>query len=91
MTESDITVRSPAKIILFGEHAVVYGKQAIAASVGLYTICWLKQAGSSVRLRLPEIHVDVSFGVDDLKEIRVNASSESTSKSCFDLKRAECQ
>lgn len=32
-----IVVSSPAKIILFGEHAVVYDKLGIAAATGLYT------------------------------------------------------
>ena len=33
----DIEVLSPAKIILFGEHAVVYDKVGIAAAVGVYS------------------------------------------------------
>jgi mevalonate kinase len=34
---SSVITSAPAKIILFGEHAVVLGKTAIAASVGLRT------------------------------------------------------
>jgi mevalonate kinase len=34
-----ITARAPAKAILFGEHAVNRGQQALAVSVGLYATC----------------------------------------------------
>ena len=32
-----VSVRSPSKVILFGEHAVVYGYKAVAAAISLYT------------------------------------------------------
>ena len=34
-----ITTRAPAKVILFGEHAVNRGQPALATSVGLYVTC----------------------------------------------------
>ena len=37
-----LCVSAPAKVILHGEHAVVFGKTAIAASVGLRTRLELK-------------------------------------------------
>jgi mevalonate kinase len=36
-----ITTRAPAKVILFGEHAVNRGQPALATSVGLYVTCRL--------------------------------------------------
>jgi mevalonate kinase len=35
----NITATAPAKVILFGEHAVNRGQAALAVSVGLYTTC----------------------------------------------------
>jgi mevalonate kinase len=34
--------RAPAKVILFGEHAINRGQPALAASVGLYATCRLR-------------------------------------------------
>ncbi|KAI8922399.1 ribosomal protein S5 domain 2-type protein [Powellomyces hirtus] len=55
--QNAVLVSAPGKVILFGEHAVVYGKPAIAASLGLRTYSWIRRTNdSNVRLNLPDIH-----------------------------------
>lgn len=43
---SEITVKVPAKVVLTGEHAVVYGKMAIAAAIALPMTITLSLSGS---------------------------------------------
>ncbi|MDQ3699859.1 MAG: mevalonate kinase [Chloroflexota bacterium] len=52
MMDEPVTARAPAKVILFGEHAINRGQPALAASVGLYATCHL--ARSEVRARFRE-------------------------------------
>ncbi len=42
-SESDITVKSPAVISLFGEHAMTYGKFALSTAIALYATCSVKR------------------------------------------------
>ncbi|KAJ3173435.1 hypothetical protein HDU87_007596 [Geranomyces variabilis] len=58
---SSVLVSAPGKVILFGEHAVVYNKPAIAASLGLRSYAWFRAQPAGVspsllRLNLPDIH-----------------------------------
>ncbi|KAJ2448832.1 Mevalonate kinase [Coemansia sp. RSA 2336] len=55
-------VSAPGKLILFGEHAAVYGKTAIAGSVDMRAYALVTpRSDSQARLVLPDINVDVLF------------------------------
>ncbi|KAK9768153.1 Mevalonate kinase [Basidiobolus ranarum] len=63
----EIVVAAPGKVILFGEHAVVYGKTAVAASVGLR--CYLvgkKTSDDTITLCLPDLNVNYEWKIHDI-------------------------
>jgi mevalonate kinase len=66
---------APGKVILGGEHAAVYGKKAVAASVSLRTYA---QAGfddsGSVRLQVPVLGIDSLWGPKELVDRAEDAS-----------------
>jgi mevalonate kinase len=64
-----ISASAPGKIILFGEHAVVYGRPAIAAPVHNLRAKTIVSANpkartGSVHIQAPDIHLDIAM--DDL-------------------------
>ncbi|KAJ3189420.1 hypothetical protein HDU85_003050 [Gaertneriomyces sp. JEL0708] len=71
-----VLVSAPGKVILFGEHAVVYGKTAVAASLGLRTYAWIRRTtGDSVVLTFPDLSpealIRVEFTIEELKQWRM--------------------
>lgn len=61
------TVTTPAKIILCGEHSVVYGKLALAASIDLFThINVTIQPSSSISIHLDTLNFNWNVSPSDL-------------------------
>ena len=66
------TVSAPGKIILFGEHAVVYGCPAIATSVSLRTYITVEPSHAAtnlIELRLPDLKMELDVTAADLAGI----------------------
>ncbi|PWN28419.1 hypothetical protein BDZ90DRAFT_250910 [Jaminaea rosea] len=66
-SQQSIVVSAPGKVILFGEHAVVHGVTALAASVGLRCYALVQPRGDGkVQLELPELKVNHEWIIADL-------------------------
>ncbi|KAK3308805.1 mevalonate kinase like protein [Chaetomium strumarium] len=62
-------VSAPGKVIVFGEHAVVHGKAAIAAAISLRSyllVTTLSKSKRTVTLKFPDIDFSHSWNIDDL-------------------------
>lgn len=62
-------VSAPGKVIVFGEHAVVHGKKAIAASIALRSyllVTALSKSKRIISLRFPDINLSHTWNIDDL-------------------------
>ncbi|KAK4162781.1 hypothetical protein QBC43DRAFT_345631 [Cladorrhinum sp. PSN259] len=62
-------VSAPGKVIVYGEHAVVHGKAAIAAAISLRSyllVTSLSKSRRTVTLTFPDIDFDHTWNIDDL-------------------------
>ena len=60
---------APGKVIVFGEHAVVHGKAAMAAAVSLRSyllVTTLSKSHRTIQLVFPDVGLDHTWNIDDL-------------------------
>ena len=60
---------APGKVIVYGEHAVVHGKAAIAAAISLRSyllVTTLTKSQRTLSLRFPDIGLSHTWNIDDL-------------------------
>ncbi len=61
-------MKSPAKAILFGEHAVVYGYRAISMAINLYSYVNIKES-NDITLYLHNLNKSLTINLEELKTI----------------------
>uniref|UniRef100_A0A8C5LLR4 Mevalonate kinase n=1 Tax=Leptobrachium leishanense TaxID=445787 RepID=A0A8C5LLR4_9ANUR len=83
-TDKELFVSAPGKVILHGEHAVVYGKVALAVSLNLRTYLRIRPcSNNTVQVNLPNIGAKLSWDISELQTLlphfQANLTQEPTS------------
>lgn len=67
----EVTARAPGKIILAGEHAVVHGSTAVAASINRYTYVSLRfpENSDTITFQLKDMSLEFSWPVERIKAL----------------------
>lgn len=72
-----VTASAPGKAILFGEHAVVYGKPAIAVAVDKRARVTINEGNTDhIQLKIPELDVYGSINIDNGSITQLTISGE---------------
>ena len=77
-----ISVSAPSKVILHGEHAVVYGRSAIAASLDLRTRMYLTpiaKENDTLQVDFPDVSVTKCWSGKTISEEILNYKPDSSS------------
>lgn len=61
-------VSAPGKVILYGEHAVVYGKTAVAASVDLRTVLKFAEVTQNIEISFPKLDLSLTLSLTKVKD-----------------------
>nr|AMB15001.1 mevalonate kinase [Tripterygium wilfordii] len=69
----EVKARAPGKIILAGEHAVVHGSTAVAASIDLYTYATIRltspsESNDMLKLQLTDLGLEFSWPIGRIKK-----------------------
>ncbi|XRO74675.1 mevalonate kinase [Methanocaldococcus sp. 28A] len=66
-------IETPSKVILFGEHAVVYGYRAIAMAIDLTSIIEIRELDrNEIILNLNDLNKSLKLNLDNIKNINPN-------------------
>lgn len=64
-----LVVSAPSKVIMHGEHAVVYGMTAVAAALDLRTKMTIKPHNSHVVVNFPDLGLSDCWSIEKLREL----------------------